>query len=405
MPRPPVHISLQIFRPGSEVPLPVEGLVLGGEIRAPEEISAFVLSATGIDAYVLHDGGIGVSNRSQATILMEERRGEEATHWEPFESELVHANARPWQRPGWFAETTRWLRQELAERELTPGPLRQVNTNDLSCVLRAETREGGVFLKATESAKEAAVTRELAELAPHLLPTVLAADTERRLLMTCDGGPLLASREEPDYWLQAVYALSELHRRPLSGFREAVLVHRLQELPGDFESLILDATRLRAWGLNAALIGRLQLLLPTLHATFEGVAESELGWVTIHGDAHPMNVLVGTSDVRLIDWAEVAIGSPILDIGWFCAWLAHPSRAHLPIRAKTPDIVAQLWDAYWQPLETLDRPSLREAMLVALAHRAVLFDKRYGEWHGTVPGWRPAATPYLLRQLVKTCSL
>ena len=70
--------------------------------------------------------------------------------------------ARRWQRPGWRAEVLGWL----AERGVTVQTVRPISTYDLNTILEVQTGEKTLFLKVSESPREAAVTAYLARTLP-----------------------------------------------------------------------------------------------------------------------------------------------------------------------------------------------------------------------------------------------
>lgn len=119
-----------------------------------------------------------------------------------------------------------------------------------------------------------------------------------------------------------------------------------------------------------------------------------------HGDAHPMNAITGCGGVWF-DWSEACVAHPLLDSGWFLAWLTHPGRGTLPLRQTHPDAATELWQTYLQASTLPKSTDPKGAMTLSLVHRALAYHKRFRTWQGTVPGWRPEYVPYYLRCLLK----
>jgi hypothetical protein len=116
--------------------------------------------------------------------------------------------ARPWTARGWFAEAETWLAAatEAAGRPLT-GPVRQFRVSELSCLLRAPTAAGDVWLKASLASplfvNEGVVMAALAGLVGDQVPAPLAVDAERGWMVLPDFGGELG-REVPVEEIEAV---------------------------------------------------------------------------------------------------------------------------------------------------------------------------------------------------------
>ena len=372
--------------------------VVTPEQTTPEGLRKAFFEQAGRDAFVLHDGGLGLGldhlslNRESFTVRLEDSGAA------PAYPQLEHARA--WQQPGWFGGTLGWLSEALGEEIVK---LEQVITNDLACVLRVTTEQQTVYLKTSETGLEAALTAQLAVQHPDLLPNVITWDAKRSVLVTRDCGPRLSEAAEPTFWNAAVSKLAYLQR--------SVDAYNLQELGCpvyDFtalaaraETFLHGADTLRRWGLTGAQTSRLQEQSPRIRSAHERVSALNLPLLPAHGDAHPMNALVGCN-VVWFDLSEACVAHPLLDVGWFLAWLSHPARHTLPLRQAHPDAAAELWQVFLRaaglPEATL---LLNDVMVLALVHRALVYHERFRDFRGTVPGWRPQSTPYCLRSLLK----
>ena len=365
----------------------------------------FARSRLGVEALVLHDGGLACGRR-RAEVRLELAPESASPPSPPFrEGPPLPAlpRARPWQRPGWHRSTLDWLDaalNTLGERRL--GEAEQVSSYDLACVLRVQTDGGSAYLKAGESGREAGVSAGAWARLPDLTAEVLARDERAGLLLTRAAGPSLHQAAGLDAWTGT--GLARL-QRGLS--REAVEAgeaetHPFAELPRRLAALLSDPERLAGWGLGEDAPPGLMSTLEAARAAHGRVAELDLLDLAAHGDAHPMNVLLGRGGPVWFDWSEAGWAHPFTDAGWFFAWLSHPAREGLPIRQAHPDAVPVLWRAYLGALSIGGRsPHAREALLadalvVGLAQRAVTYDRKFRHWEGTVPGWRPMYVPYYL---------
>ncbi|HET8787710.1 MAG TPA: hypothetical protein VFO47_03060, partial [Actinomycetes bacterium] len=115
---------------------------------------------------------------------------------------------QPWAEPGWAAQAGAWLAAEMERlgRPVT-GPLREVRSWELACVLRAPTTAGDVYLKANAPSPafvdEGVVMATLARLFGDLVPAPLAVEAERGWLVLDDFGEELGW-EVPDEVVEEV---------------------------------------------------------------------------------------------------------------------------------------------------------------------------------------------------------
>ena len=372
-------------------------MLLSTEQATPEGLQQAFFEQTGQDAFILHDGGLGLGLDKESFVVRLEVSGTA-----PDYPELEHARA--WQQPGWFKETLGWLSRKLGEPLIN---IEQLSTNDLGCVLRVETKRRTVYLKASETGLEAALTAQLAARHPDLTPEVVAWDVQRGVLVTRDCGLRLSETPVLALWHTAVTKLAHFQRRveAVTLQKSECPVYDFTALAGRTQSFLRDTTTLRNWGLTEVQTSQLQAQLPYIHSAYKRVAALNLPLLPAHGDAHPMNALTGyapTYNVVWFDLSEACIAHPLLDIGWFLAWLSHPARHTLPLRQTHPDAAAELWRAYLQAANLPEAaPLLSDVMVLALMHRALIYHKRFRDFQGTVVNWRPQLTPYCLRSLLK----
>ena len=164
------------------------------------------------------------------------------------------------------------------------------------------------------------------------------------------------------------------------------------------DAFLSDTFTLTAWGLKPDEIATLQAARPAIRASFGALTAHGLPNLPAHGDAHPRNALAGAGESLWFDWSEAASAAhPLMDAGWFLAFALHPARANLPIRIAHPDLKTRLSAAYLEALGCPDASALlAQSIPLSLLHRAVVYDARFSDWHGTVPNWRPQYVPYYL---------
>jgi hypothetical protein len=215
-------------------------------------------------------------------------------------------------RPGGPQADLAWARAKL-DQPLT-GPPIQVRTWNLSSLWRLPTPGGEAWLKVVPPffAHEGAV---LTALAGEAVPALLAADGPRMLLAQVPGRDLyFAGRRRRGPMIDLLVALQ---RRWLG---------RTDEL------LALGALDCRAAALGqriASLADRLKLgaaFAASLPRRFAALADCGPGDGLVHGDFHPGNFRGRGDELTLLDWGDVAIGHPLLDVMAFVDRIPEASR-------------------------------------------------------------------------------
>ena len=341
------------------------------------------------NVWLLHDGGAGMGRRDFPARF-------EAldTPDAPGAPAASVAGARPWQQAGWRGEVLPWLETALGERVQR---LAWISTYDLGGVMSVRTTTGSYFFKTDEDGREARAAVQVAAQLTGKVPEVLAADLERGWLLTWDAGSRLLESGELNHWLSAVRKLAKLHCEVrLTG----VPTHRFADLPGQWAALLSPAG-LSDWGLDETTQSQILALLPLVMGIHGAVIGLQLPEVACHGDFHANNVLVKDlvlvqgDSVSLYDFSEAGLAHPFTDIGWFLAFALHPGR-EVAVRHSHSDLGEQIWATYQQALGVQTGLSCRDVALLALFHRAAVYDARYRNWTGTLPGFRPQFAKYAL---------
>lgn len=238
----------------------------------------------------------------------------------------------PWARPGWLAEAEAWLKDAVA----VVGEARLHAQWPLSAVLRAETPDGVVYLKAAFSLfrHEPALTRALGERHPGLVPSVVAIDADRGWLLMREVEGALLGNKDRSCWTDAVAPLAEVHRT-WAGRRAEVLA--------------LGATDRALATLDAP---------PELEPQLEALADLGIDETLVHGDFHPWNVFVNGKLV-LYDWSDACYSHPLFDL------LTYGFRQDLAPVLDAYGVAAETW-AIAAPLAAIHHAISYERILAAL---------------------------------------
>jgi Phosphotransferase enzyme family len=239
-----------------------------------------------------------------------------------------------WQRRGGWVAMLAWLDAELHEQGRERLGLPQVLKDwGISFLMRVQTADGPVYLKALPDffLAEVWVTCTLWRELPGAAAPVLAANTERGLLLLADAGePLIetcsgwftppADAEDwtPEDSAALMQHLARIQRRaekqPWLGRLpdhgpEWVLGHLPKLLAGPlFRTEKKD-------GLNPDEVAALLALRPRLESVLEHLIASPIPRTLGHGDLHKGNVLRQGHIFTLLDWSDASLTHPFLDCG------------------------------------------------------------------------------------------
>jgi hypothetical protein len=266
----------------------------------------------------------------------------------------------PWARAGWLAEAIAWLDARLAAlgRPRT-GPVEQLRAWTISCLLRAPTTAGPVYLKAAPALfpHEARLTAALARWQPAHFPTVLASDPARNWLLLAElPGRALTHEPDPARWEAAVRAFAALQRAAVPHARRlraaGAFDRRLPWLLAGWRALLADPAALRP--LAAPEHRALRRLAPAVEADCRALAAAGLPDTLEHGDLYADNIYLVDDRPVFLDWSDGAITQPLLAL--YCLLEESP---RLPAE---PALAERLREAYLEPWTALaPLPRLRAA--------------------------------------------
>jgi Phosphotransferase enzyme family len=316
-----------------------------------------------------------------------------------FLDELAAGPSRvPWAVPGWFPAAERWLRDSLdAVGQPVTGPVQQLRAWELSCILRAPTASGDVYLKAVPDSplfvNEPVVTGALAALFPDHVPAPVAVDAGRRWLALADFGAELAwdipdaAREDVlrTFARLQIEAASQVDRLLEAGCLDCRLPWLADQaerwLPAIEETGRLPGIDAATWLSKDELAG-LRAAVPHLTAICAELATYAIPPSLVHGDLHLGNVARGPRGYLFFDWTDAGVAHPFLDLLTF--FQEDEEEIEGPLRDRLRDAYLSEWTAF-EPPEQLRRAwQLAEplsALNQAIGYRSIVADLQPVERH------------------------
>jgi hypothetical protein len=281
-----------------------------------------------------------------------------------------------------------WLRDQLAllGRPVI-GRAVQQRSWELSSVLRAPTAVGPVWLKASAGsslfAEEGGVMALLAAWFPEQVPTPLAWDPGRRLVLLEEFGPRLGFDAPIEVQEQALVDFARLQAVTAERLDELWAVgladrgpDRLAEQATDWFA-DLDATvnlpglDPQTW-LTVEESRVLRAALPRLLTLCRELAAGSLPLTLLHGDLHMNNVAAGPTRPVFFDWTDACVGHPFFD-------LITVVHGPIPLAGASPDgsrtrlrdAYLSAWTGYGTPGQLID--IWRAVEIVGALHHAVSY--------------------------------
>jgi aminoglycoside phosphotransferase (APT) family kinase protein len=311
----------------------------------------------------------------------------------------------PWAARGWFEQAAAWLADamERVGRPLT-GPVRQVRVWELSCLLRAPTTAGDVWLKATIASplfvNEGVVMAALAGLLGDQVPAPLAVDAERGWMVLADFGGELGREAPTEVIVEVARGFARLQVRAVPHVEELLRAgchdRRLERLAARAEAWLpvveadgrLPAMDAATW-LSPEEAAALGAAVPRLRAACEELAAHAVPPSLVHGDLHLDNVAAGPRGYRFFDWTDACVAHPFLDLATIQRGTSFAGEeAEAELRAAVRDAYLAEW-AGFEPPERLAR-AWELALPLGALHQAVTY-------RSLVAGLRPPVDVHLAR--------
>jgi thiamine kinase-like enzyme len=294
--------------------------------------------------------------------------------------------ALPLSRLGWIYEAQQWIRASVRDHDIRfNGEIQQFQAGGNFALIRFGTLEGcGYWLKATGSpnAHEFSITMKLAQYFPHFLPPVVAAREDwNAWVMEEAGSPIRECMNLPAL-VQAVDALSALQKQSIlhaklllnAGCADrsvAVLQSNLEELIEYLDEAMEKQLPAKVQPLDKTQLSNLQSALNDACLRMQDI---EIPDALIHIDINPGNVLFDGTRSVFIDWAEAAIGNPLVT---FEHLAAHLAREGQQTEAWLPILKAQ-YRKQWLDLLSESKIDRAFALAPLLAVATYLYGR--GDW-------------------------
>jgi len=166
-----------------------------------------------------------------------------------------------------------------------------------------------VWFKAARPAfaHEAGVLAVLGQVAPELLPEVIASTDEGWLLLA-DAGE--RAREHPIDWRVMLRAYAELQRGAAAHVDALLANGAYDNRPGH----VVERARGLMRYLPPDLAAELEARLPQVAERIDRLAASRLPATIDHGDLHDANVFSSEGHVRILDWGDSAVAHPFFTL-------------------------------------------------------------------------------------------
>ncbi len=220
-----------------------------------------------------------------------------------------HPLRAPYAEPGGPAASVRWAVAALTALGSPGAAAAQQRTWNLSAIWRLDVHGAPVaWLKQVPRffGHEAAALGLVAGVAPGLVPPLLAAGDEGRMLLAhvpghdgYDAGPEVRARIAEEF--HAVQAA-------LAGRADDLLATGMPDARLDAGDLAAVAEP------YADRIDGLRDLVDDLPRRLDAIAACGLPDTLVHGDLHPGNVRVDGARLTLMDWGDSTLGHPAHDI-------------------------------------------------------------------------------------------
>lgn len=321
----------------------VRGVVVGSSARVPEELAPLVVTA-----------------------LEQERGG------------LVPVQRAPWCRAGWADRTAVWIDEVLAQRGAhRTGKSTVLKSWGLSQVERVPTSEGVRYLKASCDlfAHEPAITAWLADLAPAMMPGVLAVDAERACLLM-DALPPAKPRLTPEQERVATCAAMAKVQVAVAGRNDELLATGAPErgLASTGRALTdMLRTGIPAGQLDGRRRKELEEGLDRALGLLDELAACGLPDVLVHGDLYAANVVVAAEGAVIFDWSDACLGHPVVDLAHLCS--DRPDAAPAALALDTPWVQAYLQPWREGHTDSVLRRALELAKVADLAFQAITYER------------------------------
>lgn len=292
------------------------------------------------------------------------------------ETGVLPAQRSPWAKEGWLASAQDWIASELSGLGIAvTGPVDQLKTWGISCLLTIPTQQGTFYFKAVPPifAQEPIINRALAERFLGNVPAPIAIRMEPEqswMLLAEIGGREMRSNAAPEQWIEALSLLCcmQIESVPhVSSLLEMGCAdRRLEYLVEEIDPLLDDP--LAVGELSSEEIEKLKALAPRLKEMCSELAAYRVPQTLIHGDFHGGNIIITEDDYVVFDWTDAAVSHPFFDL---------PTLFEFDIPLDQRETLAQTYLRLWADHDYEIGQRLEEAYRLsqplALMHHAVSY--------------------------------
>jgi hypothetical protein len=257
-----------------------------------------------------------------------------------------------WDRQGWFGAASSWIDTQIERSGYrSTAPIERFRSSSISCILRARTDAGDLFLKQSLRlpvfSDEPSVIEGLAALYPEHVPKVVAVDRHHGWMLVEDFGRPIGVNASPDVW-DNVFSTFGRIQVDAAAHADAFVARGcrdrpLNQLADQIECLVAEAARSSV--LDALELQQLHDLAPRLDAMSRELQEYKVPRSLVHGDLHLANVALHRGKCLFFDWSDSCVSHPFLD----AAYIFAENAAH---EAQCRDAYLALWTEY-EPMDRL----------------------------------------------------
>jgi hypothetical protein len=309
----------------------------------------------------------------------------------------------PWDRPGWFGEASSWIDAQIGRLGYRPtAPIERFRRSSISCILRAHTDAGDLFLKQSLRlpvfSDEPSVIEGLAARFPEHVPRVVAVDQRQGWMLVEDFGHPIGGEASADVWDSVFATFGRIQVDATAHAAEFAArgcrVRPVNQLSDQIDCLVGEAAG--ASVLDTLELRQLHHLAPRLEAMSRELQDHKVPRSLVHGDLHLANVAWHRGKCLFFDWADACISHPFLDVAY--------------ILAENATHEAQCRDAYlapWTEYEPRDRllTMWESAAPLSALHQAITYQQTACYLPEPSRSQFMGGAGYFVRQLLKSTAL
>jgi len=228
----------------------------------------------------------------------------------------------PWRVRDWFGPAEEWIITSLsALGRAASGPIEQIRSAELSCVLRAPTADGDVYFKATARlplfVDEGRVMATLSDLLPGHVPAPLAFDSQRRWMLLPDVGPKIGRDAPVEVRLDVIRTFARLQIRSAGSVDQLLAAGCFDRTPPWLARQAttgwLATVDLSRW-LTGDEAAELRSAGTDLARRCAELSTLPVPCTVVHGDMHLGNVARGADGYVFFDWSDACVTHPFVDM-------------------------------------------------------------------------------------------